>query len=274
MAHNYYQTRNPSGENISFEAEVALLRRYGHNVVTYTRHNDEILEYGFWRKLGLAKQTVWAGDTYSELGSILTSQRIDLAHFQNTFPLISPSAYRACREARVPIVQTLRNYRLMCLNGLLYRKGGTCELCVGRTVAWPGVFYACYRGSRPASGVVAGMLALHQLIGTWSESIDIYVALTEFAKEKFVQGGLPAAKVVVKPNFVDPDPGQGAGSGGYALFVGRLSQEKGVDVLLAAWEGLAGRIPLRGVGDGPLWDTVSKAAVGLEGVNLMGRQEP
>ena len=143
---------------------------------------------------------------------------------------------------------------------------------MGKTIPWPGVVHACYRGSRAASAVVAAMLVVHRLLGTWTQKVDMYIALTEFARQKFIEGGLPADKVAVKPNFVHPDPGLGEGRGGFALFVGRLSQEKGFDTLLAAWERLQGRVPLKIVGDGPLASEVAAAVGRLEGVEWLGRK--
>jgi glycosyltransferase involved in cell wall biosynthesis len=116
------------------------------------------------------------------------------------------------------------------------------------------------------------MVAVHDALGTWVEKVDVYVALTEFARRKFVQGGLPAERVVVKPHFVHPDPGPGAGDGGFALFVGRLSPEKGVDTLLAAWSRLGRHVPLKVVGDGPGAREVAGAAERRPEVTWLGHQ--
>jgi glycosyltransferase involved in cell wall biosynthesis len=169
------------------------------------------------------------------------------------------------------VVQTLHNYRLLCPNALFFRDGGACEDCLGKPVPWPGVLHSCYRGDRAASGVVAGMLTAHRFLKTWKEKVDVYIALTEFARRKFVEGGIPAYKIAVKPNFVSPDPGPGEGKGGYALFVGRLSEEKGVETMIRAWELLGDRIPLKVVGDGSLAEKVSGAAERLSGIEWMGR---
>ena len=147
-----------------------------------------------------------------------------------------------------------------------------CEDCLGRAVPWPGVVHKCYRGSRVASTGVAAMLATHRALGTWRKAVDVYVALTAFSRGKFVAGGLPAGKLVVKPNFVYPDPGPGTGAGNYALFVGRLSAEKGVETLLKAWQSLGSRLPLKIVGDGPLAETVRAAAAQNAGVEWLGKR--
>src|SRR5205814_1104988 len=170
----------------------------------------------------------------------IRAQRPRVAHFHNTFPLISPAAYYAARAEGVGVVQTLHNFRLLCPNALFFRDGKVCEDCLGRPVAWPGVVHGCYRGSRAASAATAVMTAAHRALGTWRTAVDVYVALTEFSRQKFIAGGLPAEKIAVKANFVYPDPGPGAGAGGYAVFVGRLSAEKGVETLLAAWRPLGG----------------------------------
>jgi len=169
------------------------------------------------------------------------------------------------------VIQTLHNYRLLCPNAILYRDGGVCEDCLGR-LPWPGVMRGCYRGSRAQTVVVAAMLAVHRWLKTWLEKVDIYIALTEFARRKFIEGALPAEKVVVKPNFVHPDPGVRDGSGNYAIFVGRLSREKGVLTLLAAWE-LLKDIPLKIAGDGPLVEDVRRRSQMLGGVEVLGRRD-
>jgi len=170
----------------------------------------------------------------------------------------------------VAVVQSLHNFRLLCANAYLYRDGHVCADCVGRWLPWPGVAHACYRESRAASAVVAMLLTAHRAWHTWSEHVDTYIALTTFARDIFVQGGLPAQKIVVKPNFVRGDAGPGPGRGGYALFVGRLSQEKGVHTLLAAWEHLGA--PLKIVGDGPLSGDVMEAVARHASIEWLGRQ--
>jgi glycosyltransferase involved in cell wall biosynthesis len=148
----------------------------------------------------------------------------------------------------------------VCPKATFFRDGGVCESCLGRWTAWPAVVHACYRESRAASAVLAGMLAVHGAIGTYHRAVDAYIAMSQFARDKLIEAGLPAGKLSLKPNFVSPDPGPGAGRGGYAMYLGRLSPEKGVDVLLDAWRRLPGTIPLKLVGNGPLADAVREAA--------------
>ena len=169
-------------------------------------------------------------------------------------------------------VQTLHNYRLLCPAASFLRNNRPCEDCLSTRLPWPGVLHRCYRHNLGASVTTAAMLSLHRVKGTWSDAVDAYVALTEFSRQKFVRGGLPAAKVFVKPNFAWPDPGPGPGGGGYLVFAGRLSAEKGVSVLLDAFRGpLAGRARLKVVGDGPLRETVT-AAIQPGRIDYLGRQ--
>jgi glycosyltransferase involved in cell wall biosynthesis len=263
--HNRYQ--QPGGEDQVFLAETTLLESYGHHVLRYEVHNDQVKRVD---RLTLAKDTVWNTSAYRELGALIRRERPDVVHFHNTLPLVSPAGYYAARAEGVPVIQTLHNYRLLCPVALFFRDGRVCEDCMGKAVPWPGVVHKCYRGSRAASGVIATMLTVHRALGTWTEMVDVYVALTEFAKSKFIEGGLPARKIVVKPNFVYPDPGRGQGGGGYALFVGRLSPEKGVGTLLAAWERLGRRIPLKVVGDGPLRKQAAEAGIRHSCVEYLG----
>jgi len=171
--------------------------------------------------------------------------------FHNTFPLISPSVYSACVRAGVPVIQTLHNFRLICPAATLFRDGQVCEDCLGRLSPWPGIRHACYRKSRLQTSIVAGMLMAHNWHKTYKNNVDRYIALTKFGRQKFIEGGLPAEKIVVKPNFIYPDPGQGEERNGYALFVGRTSKEKGILTLLRAWSQMAGH-PLKIVGNGEL----------------------
>jgi glycosyltransferase involved in cell wall biosynthesis len=265
--HNKYQ--RPGGEDQVFVDETALLETRNHRVLRYEVHNDQVKQVN---RLTLAKDTIWNTSAYRELGALIRRERPHVVHFHNTLPLVSPAGYYAARAEGVPVIQTLHNYRLLCPVALFFRDGGVCEDCMGKAVPWPGVIHGCYRGSRAASGVIATMLTVHRALRTWTEVVDVYVALTEFARNKFIEGGLPAGKIVVKPNFVAPDPGQGQGGGGYALFVGRLAPEKGTETMLAAWDRLGTRIPLKIVGDGPMRDRVVEAAARQSNVEWLGHR--
>ena len=262
--HNYY--RYPGGEDYVFEAEAALLESRGHQVLRYVQRNERIEHMA----TGLvAAGAIWNRTAYREIREVVRRERPDVVHFHNTFALISASGFPAARVNGTAVVQTLHNYRLLCPMAQLFREGGVCEDCVGRTVAWPGIVHGCYRDSRAATAVVSAMLAVGRGLGSRVQP-DVYVALTEFARRKFVAGGLPADRIVVKPNFVAADPGRGTGEGDYALFVGRLAPEKGIDVLLEAWQRLEGRVPLVILGDGPLGPRVAEAAARGRGIEWLG----
>ena len=248
MLHNYYQ--DAGGEDTVFAMESALLTKQGHEVTVIAADNSEISSVG---RLRVAAKAVWAPDWHRLVAELLTRESFDVAHVHNFFPLISPSVYFAFNNARVPVVQTLHNYRLLCPAGTLLRSGSPCHDCVGKSYPWPGVLHACYRESHLASAATATMLGAHNLLRTWSRRVDQYIALTDFAKNMFVRGGLPETKISVKPNFVHPDPTVRSGfeTRGGALFVGRLSSEKGLSTLVDSWSRLGGIGTLTIVGQGP-----------------------
>ncbi len=264
LVHNHYQ--QPGGEDQVFAAEMEVLRSRGEDVRAYTTHNDRIASMS---GVTLAAATVWNHRVFRELSALMEEFRPDLVHCHNTFPLISPAAYSAARRAGIPVIQTLHNFRLLCVNGLFLRQGRSCELCLRRRMKWPGILHRCYRGSARASAVVAGMIGVHRWRGTWAREVDTYIAMTEFSRSKFVAGGLPAHRIMVKPNFLPRDPGPGAHQGGFALYVGRLSPEKGIESLVRHWSELAPGVPLRVIGSGPLeW----LASTRLPGVEWLGWQ--
>jgi glycosyltransferase involved in cell wall biosynthesis len=248
--HNGYEYAG--GEDFVAQAERNLMVAAAHRVIEYRRYNAEIRAYGLLSRATLGARTIWAWDSCTDLRRLLRCEKPDLAHFHNTFPLISPAAYYACREAGVPVVQSLHNPRLLCPAATLYRNNRVCEDCLGRTPPWPGILHGCYQNSRLRTGVVATMLTVHRWLGTWQSQVDVFVVFTEFYRKKFIEAGLPAEKIMLKPHFVYPDPGSRTNAGDYALFLGRLAPEKGVRTLLLAWRRLGNRIPLLVVGDGPL----------------------
>ncbi|WYL98771.1 MAG: glycosyltransferase family 4 protein [Gloeotrichia echinulata DVL01] len=265
--HNKYQIRG--GEDESQLLERRILEENGHQVDLYEEDNIRVNSLHLMQ-VGL--RTVWSTEAYKVVKQRLQNSTYNIVHVQNFFPLISPSVYYAAKEQGVPVIQSLRNYRLLCLNSFFFRDGQVCEDCLGKSIPYPGVVNACYRDSNLLSAGVATMLTVHRAMNTWKQMVDIYITLSEFARKKMIQGGIPAEKIVVKPNFVHPDPGVGEGRGGYALFVGRLSQEKGLDTLLTAWEKLGAKIPLKIIGDGPLSEEVIKAAKKNPQVEWLGRK--
>ncbi len=267
VAHNFYQ--QAGGEDQVFADEIALLESRGHTVIRHTVHNDNVNKL---TRLTLAGRTIWNQSECADLQSIISREKVDIAHFHNTFPLMSPAVYSAAKNAGAAVVKTLHNYRLICPTATCFRDGHVCDDCVGRTVPWPAILHRCYRNDRGASAVAAAMLAVHHMRGTYKHDVDRYIALTEFARAKLIEGGLPSDKLTVKPNFVSPDPGIGTGAGGFALFVGRLSETKGVLTLLNAWNLLKAPITLKIAGDGDLAEPVRAAAAGDPRIQWLGRQ--
>ncbi len=269
IAHNQYQ--QAGGEDQSVVAEVTMLEAFGHEVIQYQIHNDAIKNMS---GLEIARKTFWNRTSYAEINELIRKHRPEIAHFNNTFPLISPAGYYAARKEGVPVIQTLRNFRLICPDAYFLRNQKICESCMGRRFAWPAIVHACYRKDRKASTVVAAMLSTHRLLRTWQNAVDFYIALTEFGRKVFIRGGLPENKIVVKPNFVYPDPGPEKGLGKFAIFVGRLSEEKGINTLLEAWRQLDSAVPLKIVGAGPMESIVKDAADQDGRIMWMGHLPP
>ncbi len=275
MVHNYYQ--QGGGEDVVFLAEQENLRRHGAEVHTFTLSNDSI---DGQNPLKTAAQTLWNARVARQLADLVSERGIELVHFHNTFPLVSPAAYWAVRGRGAAVVQTLHNFRLLCAAASLYREQGgpagktgrICEDCVGKLLPLPAVQHSCYRGSRAGSAVVAGMQVAHGLLGRYSRAVDRYIALSESGRRKLIEGGLNAELLSVKPNFLVSDPGLGTGGGGYALFVGRLTPQKGLLTLIEAWKHLGTRLPLKIVGSGPMLAELQQRAAAVTGVEVLGGQ--
>jgi glycosyltransferase involved in cell wall biosynthesis len=268
LVHNHYCL--PGGEDEVFHRERELLRAAGHEVLEYTRHNGEFEESGFLRQAKVGLRSVWARDSTDALRALLRSEKPDVVHFHNTFPLVSPAAYHLCHQQEIPAVQSLHNPRLMCPAATCYRDGEVCEDCSGRTVAWPGVVHACYHKSHLQTAMIAGMLTAHRLLDTWQSQVDAYVVFTEFFRQKFITAGLPREKIFLKPHFLTSDPGMKRSKGDYAVFLGRLAPEKGVATLLNAWRTMK-HIPLWIQGQGPMEAEVLHFAEGNPSIRLLRR---
>lgn len=267
LVHNHYQYAG--GEDCVFDDESRMLAAHDHRVAHFTLDNQAI---GARRPWTAAATALWNSKAYRRVRAMIRETAAEVVHAHNTFPLVSPAVYYAARAEHVPVVQTLHNYRLLCPGVNLFRDGSACEACLGRALPWRGVARGCYRDSRGATAVAATVVAGHRTLGTFRRLVDVYIAPSRFTRGKFVEAGWPADSVVVKPHFVDPDPGFGAGDGGYALYVGRLSAEKGIATLLDGWARLGAAIPLRIVGDGPLAGDVVRAAASNRSIQWLGHR--
>jgi glycosyltransferase involved in cell wall biosynthesis len=248
IIHNYYQ--QPGGERVAVEAQVSLLRERGHSVVLYTKDNKALEQYNLLHKAALFPHAFFSWESYRQIQALVRKQRPNVAHVHNVFPLISPAVYRALKDARVPIVQTVHNFRFLCSNGLFYTRGHLCERCkYGNT--FHAVRWRCYRNSYSLSALYAFTIGLHRLWGTF-QMVDCFIALTKFTAQKLVESGLTTRdKVSVLGDFL-PDSLPNSGSferrEPYVVYLGRLSLEKGVDVLIEAVSELPLNLKVLGCG--------------------------
>lgn len=270
IVHNEYQ--QPGGEDVVARQEHQLLERAGHKVILYVRTNWEVNSYTGLKQIALVPKTVWSGETRKDFARLLRAEKPDLVHVHNTFVVISPSIFSVCRELGIPVVHTLHNYRLLCPGGTFFRHGKICEECVEHNLL-RSIQHACYRNSRAATATVATMLTVHRMLRTWERDISCLIALTQFARSKFVEQGLPADKLCVKPNFVHPDPMPSTSEGNYVLFAGRLTPEKRISTVLMAFKLLRDRVPLMVVGGGPERIHLEKEAesYGLTNITFRGQ---
>jgi glycosyltransferase involved in cell wall biosynthesis len=273
VAHNRYVSSQPSGENTIVDAEIAQLTAAGVTVLPLIRHSDDIAALPKTQKALLPLSPIYNRDAVHELGTIIDAHRPDVLHLHNPYPLLSPAIVTAAHRRGLPVVQTVHNYRHVCTPGVYFRDGHVCTDCKGRAFGWPGVRHACYRGSRPQSLIMATTLAAHRR--TWRD-IPTYIALTDVIAAHLRDLGVPDERIVVKPNGVpDPGPPPATPGDGFVL-VGRLTEEKGLRLLLDAWRrhpvGSLG--PLRIVGDGPLRPLAESAAAERPDISYAGQLPP
>lgn len=268
IAHNFYE--QAGGEDAVVKSEYELLRKKGEDVSLYERSNKEIGSLSLIGKLKFLFQMEWSRKSYDELRLRIRQSRPDVVHFHNIFYMITPAAYDACHDEGVPVVQSQHNFRPLCSNGLFFRQGAVCEECLQHSL-WRGVRYGCFKGSRAATLMMARMLMTHQKKKTWNKKVDRYIMATEFTRKKYIEAGIPPEKISIKPHFVFANQSNTGGDQGYALYIGRLSPEKGADVLLKAWENLP-QIPLKIIGTGPMAQELQDYAgqKGLKNVQFLG----
>src|SRR5690242_10203039 len=203
IAHNRYAAAAPSGENVIVDAEIAQLRAAGVTVVPFLRSSDEIGGLPAAQKALLPLSPIYNGPAQRTLARLIGSEKPDLVHLHNPYPLLSPWVVRTAHKHGVPVIQTVHNYRQVCSSGVYFRDGHVCHDCRGRAFGLPAIEHACYRGSRAQSAIMAGAPAIPR--GTW-HSVDRYVALTDAVAAPLVGYGIPAERISVRPNAI-PDPG-------------------------------------------------------------------
>jgi glycosyltransferase involved in cell wall biosynthesis len=267
VLHNRYRSANPSGENAVVDAEVEeMQQRVDVEVRALTPSSDEIAAMGTVGKLGVAVGHIWNFEGVKRVRLEIDEFRPDVIHVHNVSPLFSPASLRAALNRGVAVVQTVHNYRHTCLNGLHFRDGKPCDLCVGRRLPFRGVQFGCYRGSRAQSVPVAIGHAVH--LDTWRR-VHRYFTLTTFMRDRLLATGIDPSRVEVRPTWA-PDPGPPSGLGANVLFVGRLEEAKGVHLLLEAWRRAGAKGRLRIVGTGPLLDQLRVTARDIENVDFLG----
>lgn len=266
MAHNYYAISG--GEDVSYRSEKYILEQNGNNVVSYEADSSEISKNSNVKN---AINSIWNQKTYDQVTNLIRESDIEIAHFQNTFPILSPSVYYAARNLNVPVIQSLRNYRLTCVNGLLFREGNICTLCVGKSFPIYGIKNKCYRDDARASAVVAASSVIHSNLGTYKNVVDKYIAVSNFVKDLYISSGLPEEKIFVKPNVVAGEVPIGLGNGNYFLYVGRLSEEKGIMHLIESFLRNEIFYPLKIIGDGPLVEVIIQMCNMTDKIEYLGR---
>ena len=267
MAHNTHLI--PGGEDETFVQEKKLLQQHGHHVIPFICENKIIEHIPLWK---VSLRTLWSFEDYWKVRYIIRDKKPNILHVQNTFPLISPSIFYAAHHENVPTVMSLHNYRLYCLNAYFFRNGRACEDCITQAIPLSGIRYRCYRQSLAGSLVTAGLITLHRILRTYQKQVDAFIALTEFSQQKFAENGIPIEKIHIKPNFTGLPNIHNGNREAFFLYVGRLSPEKGISVLLDAWKHIDKNIQLKIAGSGLLENLVQESVNKHSNIEYLGHQ--
>lgn len=241
IVHNYYQI--PGGEDTVVANEKKMLEEHGHKVILYSRNNAELKQMSKFQKLFLPITTVFNPRTYKEIKKLIKSEDIEIVHVHNTLNLISPAVYYAARAMKVPVVQTVHNFRLLCPGATFYRDGNICEDCVEHGLRCA-VKHSCYRGSRIQTLACVISTWFHRMTGIYGKIS--YICLTEFNRQKLLNlKQIKSEKVFVKPNFVESKDGfvPEENRDNQFVFAGRLDKLKGIDILFEAWKRMGDAAP-------------------------------
>lgn len=268
ICHNRYRSASPSGENQVVDSEISLLRRAGVEVIQMIEDSDSIVSGGLIVMGNAALGPLYSPKGVQRFRALLREEHPDLIHLHNVFPLISPAVVRAAKAVGVPVVQTIHNYRHTCVNGLHFRDGHVCDDCIGHRVAYPAVLHGCYRGSRPQSVAMALGQAAHR--GTWG-MVDKLIALTPLMARRLLAAGFEEKQIAVRPSWT-ADPGEPASPGVDFLYLGRLEEAKGINLLLEAWRlrKAGGSRRLRIAGTGPSEEHIRSMALLEDDVHYLG----
>lgn len=273
LAHNRYRSAAPSGENRVVDREGEALAALGHDVVRFERHSDEIQQWSRAKKASLPGRAVWSRETYRDLGETLRECRPDVVHVHNTFPLLSPAVLHACRDAGVPVVATIHNYKLACANGEFYRAGAVCHDCADGLPS-RAVLHGCYRGSRAATVPVALAATIHR--PAWRSLVSAYIFISASQRDLLRGVGLPPDRVFVRHNLIPPHPAERAARTPTVVYAGRLDVAKGARLLMAGWDRYCAASAEPGLrlvvaGSGPLEGELASWASTRPSVELVGQ---
>jgi glycosyltransferase involved in cell wall biosynthesis len=268
VVHNRYRSELPSGENQAVDRQIGLLRSAGVDVETYIRSSDEIADFSSAERLELAVRPIYSREDVTRFDVVLDRFRPDVVHIHNVYPLISPAVVTRAKSHGCHVVQTVHNFRHICASGTFFRAGSPCTDCLGKRIPWPAALHGCYRDSRAQSVALGTAILRHRK--TWLQ-IDRFLPVSEFVADVLANAGIPREQMCVVPNSIE-DPGPPSTPGHGFLFAGRLSNEKGVGLLLGAWEhsALGNTTELTIVGDGPERAAVERAAIRVPGLRYAG----